>query len=316
MTQTGPDQDPGRPPDPLRRTTRWTRAAIIMAAAASIILVSALLTALAVVVFGGQSDSGQLAVPLPLASTSPTRPPTTATATATPKPTTPTSSTPNPTGPQRTASPTPSTSASARTFAYQPLWPFAAAAEAAAWQRTYRAGGQQPWHLDAEQTALSFTTGFLGFTEINKAASRSLRDDDARIAVGYQTGTGSLSVAAVIHLVRFGQGPDAPWEVVGTVDTTLTLTQPRYGATAVSPLTVGGQITGVDESIRVEVRQPSSEQPIGTYCCQPAGGDRQPWSAQVRFQGATATALTVVASTAGQLHPIDRFAITALRPGS
>ncbi|GAA1643270.1 hypothetical protein GCM10009744_36840 [Kribbella alba] len=312
MAQTDPD--PGRQPEPLQRTTRRTRAAIIVAAAASIALLSALLTALGVILLGGQSDSGQLAVPLPLPSTTPTRPPTTAT--PTPKPTTATPSTPNPSTPAGTASPTPSTSAAVKPFAYQPLWPFSSAAEAAAWQRTYRAGGQQPWHLDAEQTALSFTTGFLGFTEINKAASRSLRDDDARIAVGYQTGTGPLTVAAVLHLVRLGEGPDAPWEVVGTIDTTLTLTQPRYGATAASPLTVGGQLSGVDESIRVEVRQPSSEQPIGTFCCQPAGGDRQPWSAQVKFQGATATALTVVASTAGQLHPIDRFAITALRPGS
>ncbi|MFC5260900.1 hypothetical protein ACFPJ1_02165 [Kribbella qitaiheensis] len=311
MTQSDPDQDPGLEPDPLRRTTRRTRSVIIIAAAAAVTLLSALLSGLAVVFLGGESDSGQSAVPLPLASTTaasttPTRPPTTAT--PTPKPTT-----PEPTTSVPTASPTPTTSVLPRPFAYQPLWPFVSTAEAAAWQRRYRAGGQQPWHLDAELTALSFTTGFLGFSEINKVASSSIRGDDARIAVGYQAVEGAVSVAAVLHLVRIGQGQDAPWEVVGSADTTLTLDRPQYGATAVSPLTVSGRITGVDETIRVEIRQPSSGRPIGTSCCIATGGDQQPWSTRVTFQGATDPALTIVASTGGHLQSVERFAITGVR---
>jgi hypothetical protein len=285
--------------------------AIVIAAAVTVTLLSALLSGLAVVFLGGQSESGQPAVPLQLASTTPTRGPTKAT--PTPKPTTPKPSTPNPTTPARTASPTPS--ASLRSFAYQPLWPFASAADAAAWQRAYRSGGQQPWHLDADQTALSFTTGFLGFTAVNKVVSHTLRADDAQIAVGFQAGTGPTSVAAVLHLVRIGQGLDAPWEVVGTIDSTLTLARPRYGALAAPPLTVGGVITGVDEAIRVEIRQPSSNQPIGTYCCVAAGGDRHPWTAQVSFKGSTDPALTIVASTSGQLQAVQRFAITGVRSG-
>jgi hypothetical protein len=212
-----------------------------------------------------------------------------------------------------TASPT--VSVTPRPFRYQPLWPFASPAAAAAWQRTYRSGGQQPWHLDAEQTALSFTTGFLGFTEINQVVSRSVQGDDARIRVGYKPG-GKVppAVAAELHLVRIGQGADAPWEVVGTVDTTLSLDRPRYGATATSPLTASGLINGVDESIRLEIRQPSSTQPIGTSCCVPAGGTSQPWSARVTFKGATDPALTLIASTGGHIQPVERFAITALRP--
>lgn len=137
MTQSDPDQDPGLEPDPLRRTTRRTRSVIIVAAAAAVTLLSALLSGLAVMFIGGQSNSSQPAVPLPLASTTsastaPTRPPTTAT--PTPKPTT-----PEPTTPVGAASPTPSPSASPRPFAYQPLWPFVSTAEAAAWQRRYRA---------------------------------------------------------------------------------------------------------------------------------------------------------------------------------
>jgi hypothetical protein len=277
MTQTG--SDASRNPKQPRRTPP-----ALITGAVVITLLAAVLTGLAVQYFGGQSDSGGSAAPLPAASTTPTSPPSTATPTASP------SSAPKP-------------------FRYQPLWPFASEAEAADWQRD---GGQQPWHLDADQTALSFTTGYLGFKEIDQVVSRTIEGDDARISVGYKA-EGSPSVAAVIHLVRIGQGTDAPWEVVGTIDSDLTLERPKYAATATSPITAGGKITGVDESLRVDVRQPSSEKPIGTYCCLPAGGENQPWTAKVTFKGATDPALTVVVSTGGHVQDIERFAITGLR---
>ena len=269
---------------------RRTRPALVITAAVVITLLAAVLTGLAVQYFGGQSDSGGSAGPLPAASTSPPAPTPTASPSSTPSPT-------------------------VQPFRYQALWPFASVAEAADWQREYRTGGQQPWHLDAEETALSFTTGFLGFTELDQVISRTIKGDDARIAVGYQA-EGNPSTAAVIHLVKLGQGSDAPWEVVGTIDSDLTLEQPKYGATATSPITVGGKITGVDESLRVDVRQPSSEKPIGTYCCLPAGGEKQPWTARVNFKGATDPALTIVVSTGGHIQDIERFAITGLRSTS
>lgn len=274
MTQTGP----GRSAGPPRRTAR---PAIIVAAAVLITAVSALLAGLGVMFLSGPSNSDQPALPLPVSST------TTIAPTATPG--------------VPTASPTPS-------FRYQPLWPFPSTAAAAAWQRAYRDGGTQPWHLDADETALSFTTGFLGFTELNKVVSRSVQGDEARIAVGHDKG-----VAAVLHLVRIGQGSDAPWEVVGTVDSTLSLDRPRYGATVTSPLTASGLITGADESIRLEVRQPSSTHPIGTSCCVPTGGTSQRWSARVTFKDAIDPALTLIASTGGHVHSVERFAITAIR---
>jgi hypothetical protein len=110
---------------------------------------------------------------------------------------------------------------------------------------------------------------------------------------------------------------EAPWEVVGTNDTMLTLDRPKYGATVASPLTVSGRITGVDDSIRIDVRQLSSAVPIGTYCCVTAGGDRKPWSVRVGFRGATdQIALTIVASTGGHVQGVERFAVTGIRPGT
>ena len=196
-------------------------------------------------------------------------------------------------------------------FDHQPLFPFASAAEAEAWRTG--GGGSQPWHADAEATALAFTTGYLGFDELGLVTSRDIRAAEAWVGVGYTVPGGEPVTASVIHMLRFGSAPDAPWEVVGTRDTTLTLDTPRYGSTASSPLTVGGHITGVDENLRVQVRQLSSESPLGEFCCLPAGGEQSPWSAAVSYTGATDAALTVVVSTGGHLQGVEAFAITGLR---
>ncbi|MFB6721053.1 hypothetical protein ACFCV3_12870 [Kribbella sp. NPDC056345] len=224
-----------------------------------------------------------------------------------PVPTTPPGTSTTPTAPPTTSAP------GRRMFRYPAAWPFTSEARAADWQRSYRSGGHQPWHLDAAETALAFTQSFLGFKDIKLITSRSIQGDEAHIGVGYQIDTGRKFTAAVVHLARIGQGKDAPWQVVGTRDTDLSLTSPRYGATVGSPLTAGGRITGVDEAIRIEVRQASTSAPLGTLCCVPAGGERTPWAGRVTYRGATDPVLLVVASAGGHNAHIERFAITAVR---
>ncbi|CAM5459490.1 hypothetical protein SAVIM40S_07465 [Streptomyces avidinii] len=200
----------------------------------------------------------------------------------------------------------------------QPVWPFPTLAQAQAWQREFRSGGHQPWHLDPEQTALSFTQGYLGFKDVGRVSSRTVTGREARIGVGLSLPPGTegyRSTVAVIHLVRYGADPDAPWEVVGTDDTTFSLTTPAYGSVVRSPVRTGGRISGVDESIRMDVRQPSSTAPIGTSCCIPAGGSAQPWNATVSFTGARDPVLTIVASTGGHISDVERFTVTAVRTG-
>ncbi|TCN33382.1 hypothetical protein EV644_1223 [Kribbella orskensis] len=282
--------DPTRQQDRLRRVRRLSIAAAILA-------VLALATVIGVIVFS-DTDQGASTSPLPTAS----KPPATSTV--------PSTGTSSPVSPTTTK---PSSAPSDRVFRYLPIWPFGSEQDAAVWQQAYRTEGKQPWHLDAGQTALSFTTGFLGFDEVNTIVSRSVRGDDATVAVGYRTDSATPSVAAVVHLRRIGQGDDAPWEVVGTRDSTFTLDRPRYGAAATSPLVVGGRITGVDESIRVDVRQVSSENPLGTFCCVPAGGERSAWSARVSFRGATDGVLVIVASTGGHYQGVEQFTVTAVR---
>ena len=218
------------------------------------------------------------------------------------------------TPPATQAPTTPAPGGSAPAFGpgrFQPVWPFATLAAAQAWQREYRSGGHQPWHLDADQTALSFTQGYLGFRDIDRVSSHKVSGPHAHIGVAGSGPEGGT--AAVVHLVRYGTGRDAPWEVVGTDDTTFSLTMPGYGSLVRSPLLTGGRITGVDEGIRVQVRQPSSTAPLGTSCCTPAGGNDQPWKQSVSFSGARDPVLTVVATTGGHVAEVERFTITAVR---
>jgi hypothetical protein len=135
----------------------------------------------------------------------------------------------------------------------------------------------------------------------------------AHVSVGYTVPqTTRSATAAVVHLIRYGAGDVVPWEVVGTDDTDFTLDVPGYGATVTSPLSVGGQISGVDESIRVVVQQLHSNGDLGTSCCVPAGGTDARWSAQVSFARPTDRVLIVAASTGGHVATLERFTVTGV----
>jgi hypothetical protein len=227
------------------------------------------------------------------------------------------SPTPTPT-PSATTKPSPSQTAGGTAPApfvlgYEPLWPFGDHDAAEVWRSQHSASGSQPWHLDPDQTALSFTMGYLGFTDVNRVTSHVIDGDGAHIGVGYLNPSGQPHTAAVLHLVRFGSAADAPWEVVGSDDADFSIEQPQYGSTVSSPFTIGGHITGVDESIHIWVRHLGSTAPVGEQCCQPAGDVNSPWSQQISFTGSGV--LTLVASTGGHLQGVERFAIHGVTAG-
>ena len=224
----------------------------------------------------------------------------------------PQTSTSSPSTPRGTSTPSPSTPRASFDLGYPPLYPFRTLGEAQSWQQAHRVGGQQPWHLDAGATALAFASGWLGFQELDTVTSTAYDRTGAHIGVGYTLPTtGHLATAAVLHLVRFGAELDSPWEVVGSEDdlTSFSLEQPSYGSTVSSPMTVAGHISGVDENIKITVRQLGSETAVGQTCCLPAGpvNPPDPWSTSVTFTGSGV--LTIIASTGGHLHHVERFAI-------
>ena len=193
------------------------------------------------------------------------------------------------------------------------LWPFADAAGVSRWQQAYRQGGQQPWHLDAGTTALGFA-GYLGYPNVDRVVRSTVDGSDAYGAVGFRSPDGALRTAADVHLVRAGAGADAPWVVVGTRDSTLTLDLPGYGATVPSPVTVGGRITGVDERVVVTLHTQAGNVRAAPAAVD-AGGTRMPWSVRSRFDASPGTLVTVAAATGGHVAAVERFAVTAVRTG-
>jgi hypothetical protein len=196
---------------------------------------------------------------------------------------------------------------------YLPLFPFSGPADVTEWQQAYRSGGHQPWHLDAGETAVAFARA-LGYNEVDRATSSTIQGDDAKIGVGWVAPEEMERPAtvAVVHLKRFGTDEDSPWEVVGTEDTSLSLTTPAYGSTAASPTTVGGRITGVDESLIVTVHAPD-QTTIGRADPIPGGGQNQPWSTKVSFTAQPGQVLTIAVCTGGHLRQVERFAVTGIR---
>ncbi len=250
--------------------------------------VTALLLAAAVLAACGTSAGPG---PVPLGTAGPSAAPTTAVDTPIPNATT---------------APDPSTG-TGRAM----LWPFADVAAAEGWQKSFRAGGAQPWHLDSTATALGFTQGYLGFTGLDRVTSKEGSGAEVWIGVGYANPNGKDATAAVLHLVRIGTEQDAPWEVVGTRDSSVVVDTPAYGSAVRWPLTVGGTISGVDESLHVRVLGLAGA--AGDSCCTPAGGENSRWTVEVPQQTGRTGDLTVVVATGGHVVDVERFAITAVR---
>lgn len=224
---------------------------------------------------------------------------------------------PNPSIPSITAPPTttrPSSGAVTPQLpaGYVPLFPFSSGEAVAAWETAYRTSGAQPWHLDHDLTAVAFAA-YLGYSDVNQAESSRTGADGAHVSVGFTLPNGSPHVAAVVHLVRFGTDPDAPWEVVGTDDTTFSLTRPAYNSEVSGPVTVGGTITGVDESITVKVFASGSDQASVLSCCHPAGGTDSAWTVPLTTPIPSHSVLVIAASTGGHIAAVERFTVTGVR---
>lgn len=169
--------------------------------------------------------------------------------------------------------------------------------------------GYEPWRLDAGEVALLFISQYLGFADLGKIINVRIDAEHAWVRIGFNNPNGQPIIAAELRLVRFGTGEHAPWEVVDTEDSTLTLATPSYGTTVTSPLSLGGRISGVDESLRIQVRQLNQLQPLGEVSGIPAGGIDEPWEAIIPFTATSPAILTVIVSSGGHIAPVERFAI-------
>ncbi|MFI6600255.1 hypothetical protein ACIBHX_28760 [Nonomuraea sp. NPDC050536] len=210
------------------------------------------------------------------------------------------------------SSPPASSSGTAQKVENQPLWPFSDPQQVRNWQRSYRTGGHSPWHVDAAFTAVAFTQGYLGFTELDQAIKTDIHGGDAFVQVGFSPQEGEKpQVAATVHLIKYGSGPDTPWEVVGAESSDITIKAPEYGTAAESPVMVAGTVNRTAGNVQILFYQPGHEKPIAESRAIPVAGS---WQTTVPFTAQTDQVITVVAATGGHVADVERFAVTAITP--
>jgi hypothetical protein len=292
-----------------RRATRWVAPLLAAAAVIGVAIATAAIISTPSAHHLMPGGTAKSKPPTPSASQIPP-PPKTREPTTSPKPTTTLTASKPPTGGAANCDFVDFGCPAASNHVFlQPLWPFADYAQARQWETVDGPAGHQPWHLDARQTALLFTQNYLGFSDITTVTTSKTDEHGAHIGVGYRLPSGQLHTAAVLHLVGYTPNlgnTTAGWEVVGSDDTDFSLKQPAYGSQVTSPMTVGCHITGVDETVVVDVKGISGSVLTGTAARIRAGG-QDPWHASVSFHGSGV--LTIVASTGGHLMRHERFAI-------
>jgi hypothetical protein len=176
--------------------------------------------------------------------------------------------------------------------------------------------GNQPWHLDASQTAMAFAA-WLGYASVNTVIATTTNATGAHVTIGSQLNrVGTPVVCAVVHLVRWGTGADSSWEVIGTENSTvISLTSPAYGATVTSPVRVTGFIAPPEQTILVKVQSAPSQMPTGGYCCVSTRLPNTRWSATTVITASPGSILTIAASATGGHTPAERFTVTGVRSG-
>ena len=144
------------------------------------------------------------------------------------------------------------------------------------------------WRSDADQTALHFLSDHLQMPYLDTVVSSTVRGDSAEVAVGrvLPSDTKQAVPATTITLQR----ASGTWYVESARADQLTVTRTSVNA---STVTVGGRITGVDESIQVELRAGDTAQPLA-HASTPGGGQDSPWQVTLERPATDATRLTVV----------------------
>lgn len=166
-----------------------------------------------------------------------------------------------------------------------PIWPFTTRTQALEWQST-RAGGQT-WFFDSGQTALRFLR-YLEAPEIDTVLTNGPETTDVgagrAVTVGRKNSDGTVQPVTVVHLVRLGFGPGAPYVVTAATSDYLKVSEPRPAVPIRSPVPARGTVAG-DASVLVELRVPSRGTPIGeNYGDNDTAGS---WAATIAFTTTT-----------------------------
>lgn len=179
------------------------------------------------------------------------------------------------------------TAPAAPAFAGPAIWPFRSQAQADAWRTD---PGTKAWAGDPVQTTQRFLADYLRVSGVVASVPRSFAaPPPGRFTVQLDSAEGS---AGRVELAQYGDG--GPWTVVSVGGTDLTVTTPRPDGRVTSPQRVSGRVTGVDESVRVELVTFSGVVVATAYA--PAGSE-VPWETTISWTTRGWTTGAVVATT-------------------
>lgn len=183
-----------------------------------------------------------------------------------------------------------------------PVWPFTSDAQAADWVAS---PGDRTWASDPVQVTQHLLDVVLRLP--GKAVGTAGRRGDIVQVVVKAAGR----PVSTVSLEQVGRGVDGPFSVTGASAEDVSITTPDVGGSVESPLTVTGRVTGVDESVHVQLLAGSSELADGHA---PAGQE-QPWSQPLRWSSATWSVGALVASTYDGKGDLHALALTPVRRG-
>ena len=177
------------------------------------------------------------------------------------------------------------------------IWPFASAAEVAA----YDAGKDQAYR-DPVATARAFAATYVGMTDPAVFGFRSTATGAGEVPVGFRVGEGGAPVAnpqptTVVQVRQLGpQGPSGPWTVTGATAATIEVDGPGPSAPITSPVAVSGRAQAFEGTVNVEVREDgmTAGQSLGTGVVTGRGDALGPFQGRITFRSPTKPAGAVV----------------------
>lgn len=192
------------------------------------------------------------------------------------------------------------------------IWPFQTSSDVSTWQQS-STGGHQPWHYDAGQTAVAFLA-FLGHPEVHQVMSVIDHGYATAVTVGqHNADSGRTTKVTVVWLKQVGTGSPQPWDVQEATASDLTIDQPSRFAHVSTPLIVSGLITGIDESITVQLVSPSTGADLNTTTPHvPAGGTNTPWETRLTLRASNDKVGILVAYTGGHVAAVERLTVTGV----
>lgn len=180
---------------------------------------------------------------------------------------------------------TPSVPVANEPFPALAIFPFATATAEQGWEQDYASGGTQ-WEADPTQVAEHWVQDFLDQPDVDRVISTTDDGSDKLVTLGriLQAEGQNLFPVTVVHLTKYGKA----WIVTGATDPRnfLSFSAPEPGSAVTTPVTVAGPAFGVEEAVKVDVRDATSNASYGSTTVSFGNGTGQ-WQDAINFNQPT-----------------------------